>query len=330
MAQSTVLSGMRPTDRLHLGNLLGALENWKGLQEKHRCFFMIADWHALTTEYANPKMLGENVRQVALDFLATGLDPKKSTIFVQSAVPQHAELHLILSMVVPIPWLERNPTYKEQLEEIKGKDLRTYGFLGYPILQAADILVYKADLVPVGMDQLPHLELSREIVRRFNSLYGPIFPEPTALTTQVPKLPGTDGRKMSKSYNNAIYLSDSPQAMRKKVSGMVTDPARIRREDKGHPEVCPVYALHKIYRSQTVEGTGKGCREATIGCVDCKGHLLDGLQDAMKPIQERRQELQGQPKIVDAILEEGNERARKEAAKTMVEVHEAIGIAGQK
>ena len=318
---------MRPTDRLHLGNLLGALENWKRLQEQHRCFFMIADWHALTTEYADPKTLKENVRQVAIDFLAAGLDPEKATIFVQSAVPEHAELHLALSMIVPIPWLERNPTYKEQLEEVKGKDLRTYGFLGYPVLQAADIMLYKANLVPVGVDQVPHLEIAREIARRFNCLYAPVFPEPQAQLTVVPKLPGTDGRKMSKSYGNAIYLSDGIATVRKKVMSMVTDPARIRREDKGHPEVCPVYAFQQIYNGPEEERIAEECRGAKIGCVDCKSFLAEGLLRAMGPVQEKRREVESESGMSDEILAEGNKKARAVAQTTMQEVKEAIGLA---
>lgn len=326
MAKGTVLSGMRPTDRLHLGNLLGALENWKKLQQEHRCFFMIADWHALTTEYADPKGLRENIRQVALDYLASGLDPDRAVIFVQSAVPQHAELFLALSMIVPIPWLERNPTYKEQMAEIKGKDLTTYGFLGYPVLQAADILLYKADLVPVGVDQLPHLELSREIARRFNSMYRPVFPEPKAQLTQVPKLPGTDGRKMSKSYGNAIYLSDGPDVLRKKVMATLTDPARVRREDKGHPEVCPVYALQQIYNVPIKEKIAEECRSAAIGCVDCKKILYEAMAKAMEPIWAKRKELESKPELIDEILAEGNRKALAVAAATIAEVKDAIGL----
>ncbi len=321
------MSGMRPTDRLHLGNLLGALQNWLKLQEQHQCFFMIADWHALTTEYSDPKGLQANVREVALDYLASGLDPEKSTIFIQSAVPEHAELHLMLSMIVPIPWLERNPTYKEQLEEIKGKDLRTYAFLGYPILQAADILLYKANLVPVGQDQMPHLEICREIARRFNALYGPVFPEPQGQLTNVPRLPGTDGRKMSKSYGNAIYLSDTPEAMRKKVMATLTDPARVRREDKGHPEVCPVFALQQIFNTGVKERIAEECRTAAIGCVDCKKLLADSLLKFLGPIMEKRKELESKPKLVGEILAEGNKKAAKVAKATMQEVKQAIGLA---
>ncbi len=326
MAKHTVLSGVRPTDKLHLGNWLGALENWKKLQELHACYFMIADWHALTTEYADTKSLAQNAREVALDFLSVGLDPEKSTIFVQSAVPQHAELHLILSMIVPIPWLERNPTYKEQLEEIKGKDLRTYGFLGYPVLQTADILLYKADIVPVGQDQLPHLELSREIARRFNAMYGPVFPEPQAQTTQVAKLPGTDGRKMSKSYQNAIYLSESPETLRKKVMSMTTDPARVRRQDKGHPEVCPVFAMQQIFNALKKDKIAEDCRSAAIGCTDCKAMLAEELDKALKPMREKRKELEGKPQLLRDILEAGNAKARVAAQATLNDVKNAMGL----
>ena len=326
MGKSTVLSGMRPTDRLHLGNLLGALQDWQRLQSQHRCFFMIADWHALTTEYADPRGLKENVRQVALDYLAAGLDPQTSTIFIQSAIPGHAELYLVLSMIVPTSWLQRNPTYKEQLEEIKDKDLRTYGFLGYPVLQAADILLYKADLVPVGADQLPHLEICREIARRFNSLYRPVFPEPKAQLTAVPKLPGTDGRKMSKSYGNAIYLSDSPEVIRKKVMNTLTDPARVRREDKGHPEVCPVFSFQKIFNAATKERIAEECRSAAIGCVDCKSLLYESLLATLQPIVEKRKELGSKPGLIKEILAEGNSKAAKVAKATMEEVKDAIGL----
>ena len=246
MAHKRVLSGMRPSGKLHLGHFHGVLENWLRLQKEHECLFFVADWHALTTEYNNPSNIQDNIKEMVIDWLSCGIDPDKSTIFLQSAVKEHAELHLLLSMITPLSWLERNPTYKEQLEEVKDKDLHTYGFLGYPVLQTADIIIYKADMVPVGIDQAPHLELSREITRRFNFLYGKIFPEPQTLLTETPKLLGTDGRKMSKSYNNAIFLSDPPAVIEKKILPMMTDPARQRRTDKGNPELCPVYFLHKI------------------------------------------------------------------------------------
>ena len=320
-----VLSGMRPTNRLHLGNLLGALENWKKCQGEE-AFYMIADWHALTTEYGSHNRIKDNVLEVAIDFLAAGLDPDQSTIFVQSQVKEHAELALILSMITPLPWLERNPTYKDQVEQLAEKDLHTHGFLGYPVLQAADILLYKADKVPVGEDQLPHLELTREIARRFNHLYKPIFPEPQSSLTQVPKLPGTDGRKMSKSYGNAIYLSDSPQEVDGKVRQMVTDPARIKREDKGHPEVCPVFYYHRLFNSSQTEVIAGECREALRGCVDCKKEMSAKLKGFLLPIYERRIELSQNTSRVLEILEAGNEAARKIAAQTLAEVKDAVGI----
>ena len=249
---------MRPTGPLHLGNYMGALENWVRLQDAYECFFLIADWHSLTTDYADPGAVRENALEVATDWLAAGLDPARSTLFIQSLVPQHAELHLLLSMIVPVPWLERVPTYKEQQQNLTEKDLSTYGFLGYPLLQTADIIVYKADAVPVGEDQAPHVEITREIVRRFNNLYGEVFPEPKTLLTEAKRIPGTDGRKMSKSYGNAIYLKDDPEVVRQKLRPMVTDPARKRRTDPGDPEVCPVFDLHKVF--SLARGAGLGGR----------------------------------------------------------------------
>jgi tryptophanyl-tRNA synthetase len=327
-----VLSGTRPTDRLHLGNLFGAIENWKAFQDEigkrfDQCFFMIADWHAITTEYENPKQLRENIRQVAIDYISAGLDPEKSTIFVQSHVKEHAELHLLLSMLTPIAWLERNPTYKEQLQELKEKDLKTYGFLGYPVLQAADILVYKATLVPVGLDQLPHLELCREITRRFNFLYKKdIFPEPQSALTKVPKLLGIDGRKMSKSYKNAIYLSDSKDVLEKKVMITMTDPARKRREDKGHPEVCTVYSLHEIFSKPQLGTIAHECREALRGCTDCKKELFRNMSTKLEPIHQKRAELEKDPKALDKILEMGSDKARHHAQQTLSEVREVMGL----
>ncbi|HLD49910.1 MAG TPA: tryptophan--tRNA ligase [bacterium] len=267
---SRILSGIRPTGQLHLGNLFGALENFRKLQGQD-AFFMIADLHALTTDYESPDKIHERVMDVVTDYLASGLDPEKCALFIQSEVPEHAGLALLLGMITPLGWLERNPTYKDQLREIKGRDLRTFGFLGYPVLQAADILLYKAEKVPVGEDQLPHLELAREIVRRFNHLYQTkVFPEPQPVLTSAPKVPGLDGRKMSKSYDNCIYLADSPEVVEKKVKTMVTDPARKRREDKGHPEVCPVFFHHKLYNEGQIEKVARECSGALRGCVDCK------------------------------------------------------------
>jgi tryptophanyl-tRNA synthetase len=320
-----VLSGTRPTDQLHLGNLLGALENWKKFQSDE-CFFMIADWHALTTEYSRKTAISKIVREVAADYIGAGLDPEKSVIFVQSRVSEHAQLHLLLSMIVPIPWLERNPTYKEQLEEIKGKDLKTYGFLGYPVLQAADILLYKADVVPVGQDQLPHLELTREIARRFNNLYGEFFPEPAHSLAQVPKVLGLDGRKMSKSYGNCIYLADEEETVSRKVLSMVTDPERIRRSDPGRPDVCNVYSFHKIVNEPEIQTVRQECMKATRGCVDCKKELALKLNEFLGPIRERRKKVLNKKGELDEILAEGTRRAQGVAKQVFSEVQERIGM----
>ena len=322
-----VLSGFRPTGPLHIGHLVGALENWVRLQETHDCFFAICDWHALTSEYEDTSRLRDNVLSMAIDWLAAGLDPSRCTLFVQSQVPEHAELHLLLSMIVPLPWLERVPTYKEQQQQIAHRDLGNYGFLGYPVLQAADILIYRAELVPVGEDQLAHLELCREIARRFNALYGQVFPEPQPLTTRVPRLPGTDGRKMSKSYGNAINLADPPEETRQKILAMVTDPARKRRSDPGNPEVCPVFSFHRAFSSrETIDMVNVECRRAGIGCVDCKKSLLGHLEPVLGPFQERRARLAGNPGQVREVLAEGARRARSEARSTMEKVREAMRL----
>ena len=325
-----VLSGMRPTGKLHLGNYVGALENWVRMQDEYQCFFCVADWHALTTDYADTSRVKENSLEVALDWLAAGLDPEKSVMFIQSHVPAHAELHLLLSMITPLGWLERVPTYKEQRENIKDKDLGTYGFLGYPVLQAADILMYKADVVPVGEDQVAHVELTREIARRFNGFYGKrgdVFPEPQSLLTPAPKLPGTDGRKMSKSYGNTILLTDPEPVVRQKLKTMVTDPARVRRSDPGNPDVCPVGDLHKIFSDRaTMEKVNAGCRSAGIGCIECKGWAADALVQLLNPMQERRKKFEENPRLAWDILEAGSERARKVAAETMDEVRDAMGM----
>ncbi|OGW85439.1 MAG: tryptophan--tRNA ligase [Omnitrophica bacterium RIFCSPHIGHO2_02_FULL_46_11] len=320
-----ILSGMRPTAKLHLGNLLGALENWKKF-EGEDSFFMIADWHALTTEYASHTAIKANVIEVVIDYLAAGLDPNRSTIFLQSLVPEHAELSLLLSMITPLSWLERNPTYKDQIAEQKGKDLMTHGFLGYPVLQAADILLYQADAVPVGEDQLPHLELAREIARRFNHLYRKVFKEAEAILTKTPKIPGLDGRKMSKSYGNTIDLSDSPEEVDKKVMQMVTDPARKRREDKGHPEVCPVYFFHTIFNKDNEKTVAKECRAAERGCVECKHEMANHLTPFLKPIYERRREIAARRDHVRDVLIEGSKKAKAVAAKTLAEAKDAAGI----
>jgi tryptophanyl-tRNA synthetase len=322
-----VLSGMRPTGRLHLGNYVGALDNWVRMQDEYQCFFEVADWHALTTDYADTSRVKENSLEVALDWLAAGLDPEKSVIFIQSHVPAHAELHLLFSMVTPLGWLERVPTYKEQRENIKDKDLGTYGFLGYPVLQSADILIYKADVVPVGEDQVAHVELTREIARRFNGFYGEVFPEPQSLLTVAPKLPGTDGRKMSKSYGNTILLTDPEPVLRQKLKTMVTDPARVRRSDPGNPGVCPVGDLHKIFSDRaTMEKVNVGCRSAGIGCIECKSWAADALVQLLSPMQERRKKFEENPRLAWDILEAGSERARTAAGETIDHVHAAMGM----
>ena len=323
-----VLSGMRPTGKLHLGNFVGALQNWVGMQDQYECFFCVVDWHALTTDYADTSRVKENSLEVAFDWLAAGLDPEKSVLFFQSHVPEHAELHLLLSMITPLGWLERVPTYKEQRENIKDKDLGTYGFLGYPLLQAADILVYKADCVPVGEDQVAHVELTREIARRFNGFYGsgkPVFPEPQSLLTPAAKLPGTDGRKMSKSYGNTIMLADPEPVIRQKLKTMVTDPARVRRSDPGNPDLCPVGDLHKIFSSkETIAKVNDGCRTAGIGCIECKSWAADSLVQLLHPMQERRKKFEQNPRLAWDILEAGSHRARQAAAETMQDVRASM------
>lgn len=322
-----VLSGMQPSGRLHLGNYLGALTNWKTLQDDHECFFFVADWHALSTNYEDTRQMTTFVRELLIDWLAVGIDPERATVFIQSQVPAHAVLNVLLSMITPISWLERNPSYKEKQEQIEGRDLSTHGFLGYPVLQAADILLYKADAVPVGKDQLPHLELTREIARRFNSLYTPVLVEPEALLTEFPKVVGTDGRKMSKSYGNTINLSDSEPEVRQKVKTMVTDPARVRRNDPGNPEVCPVFDFHKIYSDPPViDQVNKECRTAEIGCIDCKKLVAERMVEQLSPIWEARRTLEANPKRVDEVTRAGCERASKAAAQTLAEVKEAMKI----
>jgi tryptophanyl-tRNA synthetase len=319
---------MRPTGKLHLGNLVGALDNWVGLQDRYDSYHFVADWHMLTTDYADTSELRTNVQEMVADWLAAGLDPAQATLFIQSHVLEHAELNLLLSMLTPLGWLERVPSYKEQLENIRDRDLHTYGFLGYPVLQAADILMYKANQVPVGEDQVPHVELTREIARRFNNFYSDVFPEPQALLTPTPRLPGTDGRKMSKSYGNAILLSDPPEVVSKKVATMLTDPARKRRTDKGNPDVCPVFDHHKVFSTSTViERVNRECRTAEIGCVECKTLMAEHLNRRLAPIQERRKPYEQNPKRVWEILEEGTRKARSVAQATMAEVHTAMKTA---
>jgi tryptophanyl-tRNA synthetase len=326
-----VVSGMRSTGKLHLGNYVGALQNWVGMQDQYECFFFVADWHALTTDYADTSRVKENSIEVLLDWLAAGLDPERCTMFIQSHVPQHAELHLLFSMITPLGWLERVPTYKEQQANITEKDLTTYGFLGYPVLQAADILMYKGDFVPVGADQVAHVELTREIARRFNGFYrchgSSVFPEPQPLLTPTPKLPGTDGRKMSKSYGNTIMLTDQEPVVRQKLKTMVTDPARVRRTDPGSPDLCPVGDLHKIFSDrETIAKVNEGCRSAGIGCIECKGWAADALVNILNPMQERRKKYEDNPRLAWDILEAGSAQAGKVADATMSEVREAMGM----
>ena len=322
-----IVSGARPTGRLHLGHLHGALKNWIRLQEDYRCYFFVADWHALTTDYATPQGIRQSTTEMVMDWLSVGLDPARSVLFRQSQVKEHAELHLIYSMITPVPWLERNPTYKEQIKELTGKDLSTYGFLGYPVLQAADITIYKANKVPVGVDQAPHVELTREIVRRFNQLYRSIFPEPEVLLTETQKLPGLDGRKMSKSYGNAVFLSDNAEEIDRKLSRMMTDPARVKRTDPGEPEKCPAFQLHKIYCTpEEIEFVSTGCRTAGIGCLECKKVMIKHVIEDLAPFREKRAQLEKTPGVVEEVLQAGHEAAQQKASETMSEVRETLGL----
>ena len=337
ISRPRVLSGMRPTGKLHLGNYMGALANWVKLQNEghYEGYFFIADWHALTTDYADTSKITENILDVALDYLAAGLDPAKSVLFLQSKVLQHAELNLLLGMITPLGWLERVPTYKEQQENLTSKDLSNFGFLGYPLLMASDILIYQPQFVPVGNDQTAHVELTREVARRFNQFYKAaaagklgeqeVLPEPKVLLTPSPKLPGTDGRKMSKSYGNTIQMTDPEPVVRQKLKTMVTDPARVRRTDKGDPDKCPVGDLHKVFSSpETLAKVYDGCRSAGIGCIECKGWAADALVQILKPIQERRAGL-SEPQVLE-ILEDGSRRARARAEQTMDEVRSAMHL----
>ena len=322
-----ILSGMRPTGPLHLGNLLGALANWVNMQDEYDCYFFIADWHALTSDYDNTAPIGNNRKEIMLDWLSAGLTPEKSTLFVQSFVKEHAELFLLLTMITPVPWLERNPTYKEQIGELSNKDLSTFGFLGYPVLQASDIIIYRPHGVPVGVDQAPHVEITREIARRFNHFYGDVFPEPATILTETPKILGMDRRKMSKSYGNAIFLSDSPDAVSTKVSSMITDPQRARRSDPGNPDVCNVFDFHKLYTdADAVKTIEDQCRAAGLGCVECKQKMARGLVSALEPIREKRAYYEERPEMVEEIMVEGSNRARKTACETMEVVRAAIKI----
>lgn len=324
-AKKRILSGMRPSGKLHIGHLLGALSNWMELQDEYESYYMVADWHALTTDYADTSKLKENSREMVIDWLTAGLDPKKSVIFRQSDISEHAELQLLLSMVTPLGWLFRCPTYKEQLKEIQGKDLHNLGFLSYPVLQAADILVYKANAVPVGEDQLPHLELTREICRRFNNFYGEVFPEPKAILTKFARVPGLDGRKMSKSYGNAILFSDDPTEIQKKVQKMFTDPTKARANDPGHPDGCVVFAFHKVYNPDYIQREDE-CKAGKVGCVQCKKQLSQYLADEIAPLCEKRKKIAKDVKYIEDVIETGSKKAKELAGNTMEEVRKAVKL----
>jgi tryptophanyl-tRNA synthetase len=327
IAKKRIVSGMRPTGKLHLGNYEGALKNWVRNQDLYQCYFFVADWHALTSDYADTSRIRENIMAMATDWLAAGLDPNRATIFLQSLVPEHAELHMYFSAVTPLGWLERVPTYKEQRENITDKDLGNYAFLGYPVLQAADICMYKADYVPVGQDQVAHVELTREIIRRFNNFYGEVFPEPESLLTETPKLTGTDGRKMSKSYNNTIELADTPEMVHAKVRQMITDRSRVRRTDPGHPESCDVCQMHRLFVPKEVaDQYDTDCREARGGCVDRKKALAESLIAYLAPMTERLNYYRAHPAEVHDVIIEGSKRAREEAGRTMAEVRRAMHL----
>ncbi len=325
--QAIVLSGLRPTGRVHLGNYFGAVRNWVRLQDSYRCFYFVADWHALTSDYADPARVKEATFDAVADWMAAGLDPERATIFVQSQVKEHAELHLLLSMITPIPWLERVPTFKEQQQQLVEKDLNTYGFLGYPVLQTADIAAYRANFVPVGEDQAAHLEISREIVRRFNFIYGEVFPEPQALFTETPKVPGLDGRKMSKSYGNTIALTAPADEIRQAVSTMFTDPNRIRRKDPGNPDICNLFQFHRLFSdAQTIDRVDRECRAAQIGCVEDKKLLAEIMIEALRPIRQRREEIDRDPSIVWDALRRGNGVARQRCEETLARVRQAMKL----
>lgn len=329
MTKGRIFSGMQPSGRFHLGNYMGALENWVKLQNEYECFFSIVDLHSLTSSFDDTSRLQENIQEMAIDWLSAGLDPEKNVIFIQSHVKEHAELFLLLSMMTPLSWLERVPTYKDKLQQLgaQGKDINTYGFLGYPVLMAADIILYKATCVPVGEDQAAHLELTREMVRRFNYLYKKeVFPEPQAVYSKAKVLPGIDGRKMSKSYGNAIAFGAGPEEMKERIRLMVTDPKRIKKTDKGNPDVCTVFTFHKVFNTENSEGIGCQCRNAEIGCVQCKNCLAERMNTLLADIHIRREELKNKPNYVREILEYGAERARKVAAANMEEIRTAMNV----
>lgn len=325
--KARTVSGMRPTGALHIGHYFGVLKNWLALQDSHKAYFFVADWHALTTDYADPTRIAENSRNMILDWLATGLDPEKCVIFRQSDVKEHAELSLLFTMFTPVSWLERNPSYKEQQQQISNKDLGNTGFLCYPVLMAADILMYLPKGVPVGEDQLPHLELTREIGRRFNYLYGDLFPEPQALLTSAAKCPGLDGRKMSKSYGNGIFLEDKMETIEGKIRSMFTDPARLRKSDPGNPDICNLFPYHLLLSSaEEQQEIRRGCTSASLGCVDCKKIFINNLRKILLPIQEKRQGLVRNPDLIREIIDNGNAKARAFASKTMEKVRTMMGL----
>jgi len=327
MEKKRIVSGMRPTGKLHLGHIHGALNNWKSLQKDYQCFYFIADWHALTSEYEHTEIIRQSTEEIIIDWISVGLDPEKSVFFVQSSIKEHAELFLIFSMFTPLSWLERNPTYKEQLQELTKKNIYTYGFLGYPVLQAADILMYKANGVPVGQDQSPHVELTREIARRFNHLYSDTFPVPEVLLTPEAKILGIDRRKMSKGYNNAIYISDTEDTVNKKVGEMITDPQRARKSDPGRPSFCNVFTFHELYsKKDKVKEIEKACLSASIGCVDCKRMMADSLNKMLEPLREKKREIKSKPGVINDIINEGNQRASRIAKNTLKEVRELVKI----
>jgi tryptophanyl-tRNA synthetase len=326
MQKGIVLSGMRPTGRLHIGHLIGALENWVKLQDEYRCFFAIVDWHALTTDFQKAREVSGNMYEVALDWLSVGIDPEKSTVFVQSQVKEHAELHLLLSMIVPMPWIERNPTLKDMVRDYNLGDRVSYGLMGYPVLQAADILIYKANRVPVGEDQVAHVEMAREIARRFNTHFGNVFVEPRELLTPTPRLLGIDGKKMSKSLDNCIYLGDGPEEIERKIRQMITDPLKIRKTDPGRPEICSVYDYHKVFDPAGHEAARVACIEGRLGCVEHKVDLARKLAEHLLPIREKRAELAPKKKEILDILRSGSEAASRVTRETMREVREALGL----
>jgi tryptophanyl-tRNA synthetase len=327
MEKKRIVSGMRPTGKLHLGHIHGALNNWKSLQKDYQCFYFIADWHALTSEYEHTEIIRQSTEEIIIDWISAGLDPEKSVFFVQSSIKEHAELFLIFSMFTPLSWLERNPTYKEQLQEVTKKNIYTYGFLGYPVLQAADILMYKANGVPVGQDQSPHVELTREIARRFNHLYSDTFPVPEVLLTPEAKILGIDRRKMSKGYNNAIYISDTEDTVNKKVGEMITDPQRARKSDPGRPSLCNVFTFHELYsKKDKVKEIEKACLSASIGCVDCKRMMANSLNKMLEPLREKKREIKSKTGVINDIINEGNQSASRIAKNTLKEVRELVKI----